>query len=103
MKGGKFGQKLKSVSYMHASLGIFVFCLILLLLLLILSVLSRGGLLSWQGILGFFGMLLSLGGFLLPLYGKFIVRTKDKPDYRLGLLLNGGLFRLYLFFYFLGV
>lgn len=99
----KQGEKRISLSYMQASLGLFVLGLLLLLGLFIHAVVSGGALAGWEGVLGFVGMLMALAGFALPLYGKFVVGSRDKPDYHLGLLLNGPLFLLYVFFYFLGV
>ena len=103
MKRNEFGEKTGSLTYMQASLGLFGLCLVLLSILFIRSVTTGGGLSAWEGILGFAGLLLSLTGFLIPLYGKYVVRSKDRPDFRLGLLLNGVLFLVYVFFYFLGV
>ena len=102
MKKG-WRERLWHITYMQSSLGIFVLGLILFIALFIHALLSGGGLRLWEGLLGFAGMLLALLGFLLPLYGKFVVGTRDKPDYRLGMLLNGPLFLLYVFFYFLGI
>ena len=103
MKRKEIAGKVRSVTYMQTSLGLFVLCLILLIVLFIRSVTSGGQLSWWEGLLGFAGMLLSLAGFLVPLYGKYVVKGKDRPDFRLGLALNGALFLVYVFFYFLGI
>ncbi|MBO4838763.1 MAG: hypothetical protein J5493_05270 [Lachnospiraceae bacterium] len=103
MKRKEIKEKIGTLTYMQTSLGLFGLCLVLLIVLFVRSVVSGGGLARWEGILGVAGLLLSLTGFLVPLYGKYVVRTKDRPDFRLGLLLNGILFLIYVFFYFLGV
>nr|MBQ6242720.1 hypothetical protein [Lachnospiraceae bacterium] len=103
MKRKELGGKIKTLTYMQTSLGLFGLCLILLIVLFVRSVTSGGGLTWWEGLLGFIGMLLSLAGFLIPLYGKYVVKGKDRPDFRLGLALNGMLFLVYVFFYFLGI
>ena len=103
MKRRELNEKIGAVTYMQTSLGLFGLCLILLIVLFVRTVTSGGGLAPWEGVLGFAGMVLSLAGFLIPLYGKYVVKGKDRPDFRLGLLLNGILFLVYVFFYFLGV
>ncbi|MBQ7146088.1 MAG: hypothetical protein IJR95_04910 [Lachnospiraceae bacterium] len=99
----KWGEKLHRISYMQSSLGLFGCSLLILLALFAASLLSGGGLKLWAGLVAFIGMLMALTGFGLPLYGKFVVGSRDKPDYRWGMLLNGPLFLLYVFFYFLGI
>ncbi len=103
MKRKNLRELLGSLTYMQASLGLAALSLILFLVLFVQSVASGGGLPAWEGLLGIAGLLFSLTGFLVPLYGRFVVKSKDRPDYRLGLLLNGVLFLVYVFFYFLGV
>lgn len=98
----KLKVRLNSITYMQTSLGLFIVSLLLLLALFIRAVLSGGQLQRPEALMGLCGMLMALGGFILPLYGKFVVESRDKPDYRLGMLLNGILFLIYVFFYFLG-
>lgn len=99
----KWGEKLHRISYMQSAIGLFVLSLLVLLALFVLALLSSGGLKLWAGLIAFLGMLMALAGFILPLYGKYVVGSRDKPDYRWGMLLNGPLFLLYVFFYFLGI
>lgn len=99
----KWREKLHRISYMQSAIGLFVLSLLVLLALFVLALLSSGGLKLWAGLIAFLGMLMALAGFILPLYGKYVVGSRDKPDYRWGMLLNGPLFLLYVFFYFLGI
>ena len=99
----KWREKLHRISYMQSAIGLFVLSLLVLLALFVLALLSSGGLKLWAGLIAFLGMLMALAGFILPLYGKYVVGSRDKPDFRWGMLLNGPLFLLYVFFYFLGI
>ncbi len=96
-------KKLKSVTYMQASLGLFAVSLILTLVLSVRAVVTNGGLTLLEGFLGIVALLLSAAGLLVTLYGRFILKEKIRPDFRLGVLLNGLLMFWLVFLYFLGI
>ena len=96
-------KKLKSVTYMQASLALFAVSLILTLVLSVRAVVTNGGLTLLEGFLGIVALLLSAAGLLVTLYGRFILKEKIRPDFRLGVLLNGLLMFWLVFLYFLGI
>ena len=96
-------KKLKSVTYMQASLGLFAVSLILTLVLSVRAVVTNGGLTLLEGFLGIVALILSAAGLLVALYGRFILKEKIRPDFRLGVLLNGLLMFWLVFLYFLGI
>ena len=96
-------KKLKSVTYMQASLGLFAVSLILALVLSVRAVVTNGGLTLLEGFLGIVALILSAAGLLVALYGRFILKEKIRPDFRLGVLLNGLLMFWLVFLYFLGI
>ena len=55
-----------------------------------------------EGAAAFAGLIMCAAGFVIALYGRFIVKAKSRTDYRIGLALNGVLFLLLIFLYFLG-
>ena len=99
----KIKKAIASPTHMQLSLFCFVLALGLSLFLWIRSVTSRGSLSVFEGALGVAAALFSAAGFVIPLYGHFIVGAAEKKDYRRGLALNGVLFLLLVFFYFLGL
>ncbi len=96
-------NKLDSITYMQASLGLFVLSLLLTLYLFIKAISGNGNLGLRDALLGMVALLASLTGFGLPLYGRYILKGQARPDYRLGLLLNGAMMLILIFFYFLGI
>ena len=73
----KWREKLHRISYMQSAIGLFVLSLLVLLALFVLALLSSGGLKLWAGLIAFLGMLMALAGFILPLYGKYVVGSRD--------------------------
>ena len=102
MKDRKRGG-FRSLSYMTVSLGLFAISLGLTVFLIVRSVLTEGGLGRTEGILGAAALLASAAGWIIPLYGHFIVRMDGKADWRIGTLLNGLLMLILVFLYFLGI
>ena len=98
-----FIGRLRSVNYMQASLGLFGLSLLLTLVLSVRAVMTNGGLTILEGFLGILALLLSGAGLVIALYGRFILKEKRKPDFRLGLLLNLLLMLCLVFLYFLGL
>ena len=92
---------LRSVTYMQVSFLLFILSFLISAVLFVRAVVSGGALGSVDGILGMLALVLSIIGFITTLYGRFVVRAEAKPDYRLGLLLNGILMLVLFFFYFL--
>ena len=103
MKKRSVKKILRSVTYMQVSLILFGLSFLICLVLFIRSILSGGGLGTAEGILGITALLFSIAGFITPLYGRFVVHAQARPDYRLGLLLNGAMMLILFFFYFLGL
>ena len=100
-KSGKGG--LRSLSYMTVSISLFCLSLVLTAVLMVRSALTAGGLGRTEGILGTVALIASVVGFIVPLYGHFIVRMDGKGDWRVGTLLNGILMLFLIFLYFLGI
>ena len=98
---GKGG--LRSLSYMTVSVGLFVISFVLTAVLIVRSALTAGGLGRVEGILGAVALIASAAGFIVPLYGHFIVRIDGKGDWRVGTALNGLLTLFLIFLYFLGI
>ena len=94
---------LRSLSYMTVSVSLFILSLGLTLFLLIRSVITAGSLGRTEGILGAAALLASAAGWIVPLYGHFIVRIDGKADWRIGALMNGVLMLFLVFLYFLGI
>lgn len=103
MKKGKSGGILRSMSYMTASLILFIAAVVITAYLMIRAVVSGGSLTALEGILGIIALLFSVSGFVVPLYGHFIVRIDSKADWRIGAALNGILMLFLVFLYFLGI
>ena len=91
------------MTYMTASMILFAVSLVLTVFLIIRSVMTAGSLGKTESILGAAALLASAAGWIIPLYGHFIVRMDGKADWRAGTLLNGTLMLLLVFFYFLGI
>ena len=96
-------KKLRSVTYMQASLGLFGVSLILTLVLSVKAVATNGGLTLLDGFLGILALLMSAAGLMVALYGRFLLREKIRPDFRIGVLLNALLMLWLVFLYFLGI
>ena len=94
---------LRAVTYMQVSLLLFILAFLIAAVLFVRAVVSGGTLGSADGILGMLALVFSIAGFITPLYGRFVVHAEAKPDYRLGLILNGVLMLILFFFYFLGL
>lgn len=103
MKKQKSGAILRSMSYMTASLILFVAAFAISVYLIVRSVVTGGSITAFEGILGIFALLFSISGFIVPLYGHFIVRIDSKADWRIGAALNGLLMLFLVFLYFLGI
>lgn len=103
MKKIRLKRLIRSVTYMQVSLLLFFVSLCISLILCIRAVTSGGNLKSWEGLLGMLALVLSILGFITPLYGHYVVHAQNKLDFRLGLLLNGVLMLILFFFYFLGL
>ena len=103
MKKRKSGDGLRSLSYMAVSLGLFFLSLAVTVFLLIRSVLTEGNLSKAESILGTAALAASIAGFVIALYGHFIVRIDGKGDWRIGAALNGLMMLFLVFVYFLGV
>ena len=88
-------RRLRSLSYMTVSLGLFFLSLILSAVLIVRAVLTDGGLGSADAVLGTLALAAVIAG--------FIVRIDGKADWRLGVLLNGVLMLFLVFLYFLGI
>ena len=88
---------------MTASLILFVLSFVLAAVLILRAVLTNGELSSLEGILGIFALVFSAAGFIIPLYGHFIVRIDSRADWRIGAALNGLLMLFLVFLYFLGI
>lgn len=93
----------KAPTHMQLSVLCFILSLGLSIFLWIRAVLSRGNLTTLDGGLGIAAALIAAAGFMVPLYGHYIVGAAEKTDYRWGLALNGFLFLILVFFYFLGL
>ena len=102
MKDRKRGG-LRSLSYMTVSVSLFVLSLCLTVFLIVRSAFTAGGLGKTEGVLGAVALLASAAGWIVPLYGHFIVRIDGKGDWRIGTLLNGMLTLFLVFLYFLGI
>lgn len=96
-------RRLRSLSYMTVSLGLFFLSLILSAVLIVRAVLTDGGLGRADAVLGTLALAAVIAGFIVPLYGHFIVRIDGKANWRLGVLLNGVLMLFLVFLYFLGI
>lgn len=92
-----------SITYMQVSLLLFAVSCLISLILFIQAIRSGGNLSAAGGALGILALCLSIAGFAVPLYGRFIVHAEVRTDYRIGLLLNGVLMLILFFFYFLGL
>ena len=103
MKKNKTRGLLRSVSYMSASIGLFLFGLALLIYLLIRSIMTAGALGKAESSLGVIALIAGIAGYVIALYGHFIVRVESKGDWRIGAALNGVLTLLLIFLYFLGI
>ena len=102
MKKQKSGF-LRSMSYMTASVGLFILSLGLTVFLIVRAVLTEGAISRTEGILGTVALIASAAVFIIPLYGHFIVRMDGKADWRVGAALNGIMMLLLIFLYFLGI
>lgn len=98
-----FREFMRGLSYMQASLSLFVLSLLLSLVLGIRAVISAGRVGYTEGALAFLALVLSIAGFVVPVYGHFIVKNDSRTDWRLGVLLNGLLMLFLTFIYFLGI
>ena len=98
---GKGG--IRSLSYMTVSVSLFILSLVLTAVLMVRSALTAGGLGRTEGLLGTVALAASIAGFVIPLYGHFIVRIDGKGDWRVGTFLNGILMLFLVFLYFLGI
>ena len=103
MKEDTIRNRLRRITYMQTSLGLFVISLVTVLVLWIRSVTTNGSLTLFEGFLGILALVFCLIGFAVPLYGRFVVKAPSRPDYRIGLLLNGILALVLLFLYILGI
>ena len=103
MKENSLRERIRRITYMQTSLGLFILSLVIVLVLWIRSVASNGALTLFEGFLGVLALAFCLTGFAVPLYGRFVVKAPDRPDYRLGLLLNGILALILVFLYILGI
>ena len=97
-KGG-----LRSLSYMTVAVALFVIAFGLTVFVLLRAVLSGGNAGRLEGICGIAAIVCSAAGFVVPLYGHFIVRMDGKADWRLGVVLNGLLLFFLIFLYFSGI
>ena len=88
---------------MQVSLFLFGLALLIGLILFVKAVLGGGNLSEGEGFLGILALVASVAGFLIPLYGRFVVHAETRLDYRIGLALNGILMLIFFFFYFLGL
>ena len=96
-------EKLRNLTYMQVSLGLFVFAAVLLILSLVLAFVT-GGDAGWVAALaGIISMLLSLAGLIVTLYGHFAVGMEGKIKWKLGLILNGAVFAVTLALYIIGL
>ena len=98
-RGGFF----RSLSYMTVSAVLFVLALFLTVFLLWTAVSTQGSVGTAEGIMGIAALLFAACGFVVPLYGHFIVRIDSKADWRIGAGLNGLLLLFLVFLYFLGI
>lgn len=103
MKRKRLVDLISSISYMQTSLALFGLSLVITVYLLIRAVISNGALGLRDGLIGIMALVFTIIGFWVPLYGHYIVKEKAGTDYRLGLILNGGLMLLLFFFFFLGM
>ena len=94
---------LRSLSYMTVSVSLFILSLVLTAVLIVRSALTAGGLGRTEAVLGAAALLASAAGWIIPLYGHFIVRIDGKGDWRVGTVMNGILMLFLIFLYFLGI
>ena len=73
--------KWRSITYMQAAMALLIPETLIFLYLLVKAILTGGGLSSWEGGLGVLGMILSLIGIGIPLYGHFIVRMDGRKSW----------------------
>ena len=101
----KPGEKggIRSLSYMTVSVSLFVLSLVLTAVLIVRSAMTAGELGKAGGILGTVALAAAAAGFVVPLYGHFIVRMDGRGDWRIGTVLNGLLTLFLVFLYFLGI
>ncbi len=97
------GGFFRSLSYMTVSLILFALSFILTAVLIVRAALTNGRITAAEGILGITALICSVLGFIVPLYGHFIVRIDSKADWRIGAAANGLLMLILVFLYFLGV
>lgn len=103
MKKKSTGGFIRSLSYMTASLVLFVLSFGVSVFLLIRAAGSGGAASAAAGAMGIAALVCSAAGFVIALYGHFIVRIDTKTDWRLGVILNGLLTLFLIFLYFLGI
>ena len=96
-------KKLPAPGFMVISLGLFGVSLLTSLVIGIRAVSSNGTISYGEGIAVFACLLLCLAGFLITLYGHYVVKAESRLNFRLGLFTNGGLLLVLLFLYFLGI
>ena len=102
-KNTKQKGSLRSLSYMTVSVSLFILSLVLTVLLIIRTAVTAGGLGRTESILGAAALIASIAGWIIPLYGHFIVRMDGKGDWRVGTVMNGILMLFLIFLYFLGI
>jgi hypothetical protein len=95
--------KWRSITYMQAAMALLIPETLIFLYLLVKAILTGGGLSSWEGGLGVLGMILSLIGIGIPLYGHFIVRMDGRKSWKLPFFLHLGWFFLWIVFYCAGL
>ncbi len=100
LKGSGF---FRSLSYMTASAALFAVSFVLTAVLLVRAVRSAGGLGTAEGLLGIAALVAAAAGFVIPLYGHFIVREDGRADWRIGCALNGLMLLVLVWLYFLGI
>lgn len=99
-KGKTIKEKLRSLTYMQASLTLFAVSFFALVFCLWYAISSNGGSGILVALVGIISLFLALSGLLVTLYGHFAVGIEGKIHWIAGIFTNGTLlvvtFLLYL-------
>ena len=96
-------SKWRSVTYRQASFALLVPQAVIFLYLLVKSIVTGGSLTVWEGGLGVLGLLLSLIGIGIPLYGHFVVRIDSRGSWKVPFFLHLAWFAVWTVFYTAGL
>ena len=95
-------QKIKSLTYLRVSLLIFACALALFIAAIVISAISGGAGNLLIGLFGLLALLISIGGIVLAIYGKFILQAPSTHSWLFALLPNLILFIVLLILYISG-